>query len=134
MAVKCSEPEGDDLECQCGYKGEPEFGEFKDEEYPSSVALIRHIRCPECKGIRHITIEPWERIEMALRYPEYCARNHKPVRKVVDLISTQNGEAAYSIHCPYCDWGEGGGFLPKKQVAHLKQVMLEVGGRRNERK
>ena len=109
----------------CTYEGEPEFGQFEDKELVSVV----HIRCPRCRSTRHITLDPVERIEMALRYPEYCygpEQPHSRVRKVVDLTSVKGGEAAYSIHCPYCSYGEGGGFLPKDQVEHLKQVMLEV--------
>jgi len=114
------------MKCRnCGYEGKPEFGQFKDKE----LAFVSHIRCPRCRSTRHITMDCAERIEMALRHPEYCygpEQPHNRVQKVVSLTPIKGGEAAYSVYCPYCSFGEGGGFLPKDQVEHLKQVMLEV--------
>ncbi len=108
------------MECRCGYKGEPEWGTFPDPEW----FITYHFRCPECKRSAHATIEAWERIEMALRFPEYCKGSvdfgpHEPVLKWVLL----DKKGSYSITCPTCTWGEGGGFIPEPHLSRLRSML-----------
>lgn len=116
------------MECyNCGYKGEPEFGDFQDKE----LLMTLHIRCPQCQSIRHITIMPEDRIKMAILYPEYCSGSpdwralhgtgHITTRKVIDI----DAGGAYCIYCPVCEWGEGGGLLPKDKTDTLRKLLVE---------
>jgi hypothetical protein len=108
---------------ECGYSGEAEYGEFDDQDFPS---LKQHIRCPMCLTTRHLLIASWERVKMAILYPEYCYGSaeygkHEKVKKVVMIfpvpvrgVLSEVGIAGYSIHCPLCGWGEGGGLEPER--------------------
>lgn len=116
------------MECKkCGYTGDPEFGDFRDEDIPS---LPLHIRCPKCKSTKHITIVAWERVKMAILYPEFCTGSpdwrarygigHIKTRKAISLL-----KQSYSIYCPICEWGEGGG-LEKEKVEELQKLLVET--------
>lgn len=119
------------MKCKCGYKGDPEFGDFKDDEIP---LWIQHIRCPECKSTRHIIIETWERVKMAILYPEYCSGSpdwvprhgkHIKTKKAIMLLNAgPSGIGGYSIYCPVCQWGEGGG-LEQEKVEELRKLYAE---------
>jgi len=115
------------MKCKCGFEGEPEYGDFKDKELLAHV----HIRCPQCKSTRHIVIEDWERIKMAILYPEHCygspdwramhGAGHMKTQKVIQI----HLDGSYSIYCPVCHWGEGGGFMPKDKTEELRKLFVE---------
>ena len=118
------------MECRdCGYVGEPEYGEYRD------VETAIHVRCPNCKKTRHIIIETEERVKMAILYPEYCSGSpdwrashgtgHKKTKKAISFLLGPGELDAYSIYCPVCEWGEGGG-LPKDKVEELRKLFVEV--------
>jgi hypothetical protein len=185
------------MKCDCGYEGDPEFGDFKDsnknfDEYekwlkrigngcehmrappmigipallplcdltkdscrievcpeanePSESPLKTplyekpsfpnsHIRCPKCKSTEHILIETWEHVKKAILYPEYCVGSpdwtpalgkHIKTRKAITFLNAKDTNlGSYSIYCPVCEWGEGGG-LEQEKVDELRKLYAET--------
>jgi len=69
---------------------------------------------------------------MAILYPEYCwgspdwramhGAGHVRTPKAVEV----RPDGSYSIYCPVCQWGEGGGFLPKDKTEELRKLFIET--------
>lgn len=61
---------------------------------------------------------------MAIDYGEYCNGSidygrHNKVRKIVHI--GEKGD--FSIYCPVCSWGEGGGFIPEP---HRSKLLAQI--------
>jgi len=115
------------MKCRCGYEGDPEYGEFQDLNFPT---LKVHMRCPMCFSTWKFMVEVHERIKMCILYPEYCYGSvdygkHEPVKNVVLIFKGKGDLDAYSIFCPLCGWGEGGG-LDKQQSKELVALGAKV--------
>lgn len=113
------------MKCECGYEGKPEFGIFETKYFWKN-----NIRCLECKSTEHFVIFPEEHVEMELRYPSECSGSidygkHKPVDRVVEIFKGFHGIGAYSIYCPVCDWGSGGG-LTNEECDRLLKLKKEL--------
>lgn len=71
---------------------------------------------------------------MVILYPEYCSGSpdwrpvhgeHIKTRKAIMLLNAiGNGVGGYSIYCPVCNWGEGGG-LEQEKVEELRKLYAE---------
>jgi hypothetical protein len=64
---------------------------------------------------------PEETVESAIRNPEECygpERSHTPEFKTVELMRGNGELGAYSIYCPCCGFGQGGG-LKMSDVTRL---------------
>lgn len=111
------------MRCKCGYEGDPEYGEFVDPDFPLWKV---HIRCPMCLKTRHIIIEVHEHVKMAILYPEYCYGSpdygrHEKTKKEILILKGMHLDG-YSIYCPLCSWGEGGG-LDKDHSKELSALL-----------
>lgn len=67
---------------------------------------------------------PWEHVKSVILYPEYCYGSvdygkHEKVEKRVVV-----GANSFSIMCPKCQWGEGGG-MPKDKATELRHLLLK---------
>jgi len=131
------------MECSnCGYKGEPEYGEFPVNNAEKILGVKdsnieiwgkQHIRCPTCKNTRKITIEQWEHVKEAILYSEYCygspdwrtmyGKGHIKTRKAISILNGKTVDG-YSIYCPVCSWGEAGG-LQKGKAEELRKLLVE---------
>jgi len=72
---------------------------------------------------------------MVILYPEYCVGSpdwtpahgkHIKTRKAIMFhnAADTNHVAGYSIYCPICEWGEGGG-LEQEKVDELRKLYAE---------
>jgi len=108
------------MKCKCGYEGEPEYGDFGPWE--------SHIRCPKCKTMGCFIVESYERVKMAILYPEHCAGrehagNYSITHERAQMTVTVSDRGDYLIYCPVCGWGEGGR-LSEDKAKELRKLLL----------
>jgi len=105
------------MECKCGFDGDALVGDYGMDTHH---IFTKHFKCQKCgntdyEKISCISIQ--DSIRQALLFPRECkgvrgeTRPHKAVKRRVRLIigGADLKSAGYSIHCPACRWGSGGG-------------------------
>lgn len=99
------------MKCKCGFEGKPLFGDFgRSNNWPNT-----RYQCPKCKSSEKTQfVAAEDRVEAELRFPSKCYGSydygpHRSARKVVNLINGIREIGSYSITCPVCQWGDGGG-------------------------
>ena len=122
------------MECNCGYKGLAELGNFPDEscngKYKDLPFMNTHYRCPKCKSNKKIKwLTPIDSIRYALLFGEFCNgticnQPHNKTRKNVEFITSNSNNrfVGYSISCPICHYGHGSGILIKEYENLIKEV------------